>query len=244
MPPVPLLVPRLVLLLASYVPPRLIRSPTGSAACLIPFASLIVSSSCPLPRIARLPASSTSGAGRKRDPHRREDIGGGWRGCLLFSGRREVICCGWRRAVIGGEWRTAAGRGCLLALGSMDGAARSSLFFHLIGSSNRLRHPRVIPSDWLPGHPIDGEVASFPFRPTPSRLPFSACLPGACSPVPGRGMCGLRHDLRWRAGGLVRLLAIVSVPLVPLLISGALWGVLRPISAAYLSALAFLNICH
>lgn len=60
------------------VPARLIRSPRVSLLALSARLSHRLIGS-PLPRIAWLPASSTSRAGRKRDPHRREDIGGGWR---------------------------------------------------------------------------------------------------------------------------------------------------------------------
>ena len=176
--------------------------PTGLAACLIG------SSVRPLPRIAPLPAwtTSRSGAGRKCDPHRREVIGGGWR----TAGGVVVACLSWdgvgrramsseansgRRAVVvaSPSGRAWVGRVLLACLGAAMWAGRFCRFF----SFHRLIQSATVPGS--SNHPIDGEGLSFPFRPTPSRLLFSACLPGACSPVPGRGMCGLRYGLRWRA---------------------------------------------
>ena len=166
---------------------------------------------------------------------------------------------GWRREVIGCGWRRAAG---VMVLLSVRGRPACLPSWRWTGRLGHLFPPPISSAHPIgydpPGHPIDGEGVSFPFRPTPSRLLFSVCLPGACSPVPGRGMCRLRHGLRRRAGGLVRLLAIVPVPLshcvrslvaicsvslASLCLLVALWGVLRAISSAYLSALAFLNIC-
>lgn len=78
----------------------------------------------------------------------------------------------------------------MLVLGAMGGAARSSLLpissAHQIGygspgSSNRLGS-RVIPST--------GRWLSFPFRPTPSRLLFSVCLPWLVPPSPAGGCAG------------------------------------------------------
>lgn len=98
-------------------------------------------------------------------------------------------------------------------------------------------------------HLIDGDWSSFPFRPTPSRLLFSVCLLGACSPVPGRGMRGLRHGLRRLACGLLACVLVyrfaLSLPLVRSLLyalcrsccsflPGVLCGVFMGYSANYL----------
>lgn len=241
-------------LLASYAP-RVSSAhplPTGFAACLIRLSFSSAHRLAFLPRIARLPAPSTSGAGRNHN--RRRGGGGEWLTAaawlLAYPGwRREVIGCGWRRAA--GVMALLSVRGRPACLPSWRWTGRLGHLFSPISSAHPIGYDP-------PGHPIDGEGVSFPFRPTPSRLLFSVCLPGACSPVPGRGMCRLRHGLRRRAGGLVRLLAIVPVPLshcvrslvaicsvslASLCLLVALWGVLRAISSAYLSALAFLNIC-
>ena len=167
-----------------------------SSARLSSSAHRLGSSARPLPRIARLPVSSTREAGRYRVSHRRAG------GCLLV----------WRSAVGGSIIAVVVV--CLLASGRR--AARSFLV-PLIGSSNRQG------IGYGSAHPIGSSphrrrcavgflfFSSFPL--TPSCRLFSACLPGACSPVPGRGMCGPGRGLRRRVWGLVCLLAIVSVSL-------------------------------
>lgn len=200
---------------------------TGSAACLIPFASLIGSSARPC--LVSLCSPLYRQAGRGGD-------------AILIGGRTSAAEGGrsgsWLLACPGGDWR--------------GGSVISSP--HLIGSSNRLRPPRssnhlIIPST--------GRGFLFLFaRPPPacsSRFAYRGLFPR-----PRPGDVGLRDGLRRRACGLVRLLAVVSVPLshcvrslvaiclvslASLCLLGALWGVLRNILTAYLSALAFLNIC-
>lgn len=154
---------------------RLIRSPTGSAACLIPFASLIGSSS-------RLPASYRSAPRPidKRSGAKPQSTAGGG-GEWLTAAAWLLAYPGWRRG--GYRLRMAAGGGsdgvavgeessCLLALGAIDGAARSSLF--PISSA----------------HPIDGEGPSFPLSPDPLPPALLCLLAVACSPVLGRGCAG------------------------------------------------------
>ena len=171
---------------------RLIRSPTGSLlASSARLSRRLIGSHLASYRLAP-PSHPTSGAGRNHNRRRASRrVNGG--GCLLSSdggGRSSATDGNGRRAVIVGEWRTAADHGCLLVLGAMGGAARSSLLpissAHQIGygspgSSNRLGS-RVIPST--------GRWLSFPFRPTPSRLLFSVCLPGLVPPSPAGGCAG------------------------------------------------------
>lgn len=254
--------------------------PTGSAACLIRsplssshrFAPYLVSPGSPYYRQAGRGENAILIGGRTSAAD-----GGRWAVSWLLA------CLGWRREVIGGGWRRA---GCLLVLGRFalgcvavssaadgvgvgvaaclswrgdgwDGSVISSS--HLIGSSNRLRFSpgsshRL--GSWI--IPSTGSWLLFHFSLTPSRLPFSACLPGACSPVLGRGMCGLRHGLRWRAAGCLLAFLVprsaLSLPLVRLLLCdpcrscrsfllGVLWGVLWDILPAILSALAFFKTC-
>lgn len=215
-------------LLASYVPrtsssypfiispalPLPVSSAPHGFRCLPhPFASLIVSSVRPLPRIAWLPVLSTSGAGRKCDPHRREDIGGGWRtvggvvaACLprmASGGHRRWMAAGGLLACLGafcpwmcggvvGGGRCGRGRGCLLVLGGGDGWDGSVISSsHLIGSSNRLRFSpgsshRL--GSWI--IPSTGSWLLFHFSLTPSRLLFSACLPWLVPPSPAGGCAG------------------------------------------------------
>lgn len=215
----------------------------SSAACFL----LIVSSVRPLPRIARLPVSSTSGTGRDENAidcgHRMAG------GCLLAYP-------GWRRGVGGHRRRMAAGVGvgvgCLLASGRwterLDRSSIVPLFLsssHPIGSAPAHPHHLIISST--------GEESSFPFRLTPSRLPFSVCLLWLVPPSPAGGCvsCGMACG-----GGRADCLLAFSSP-VPLVRSllydlcqscrsflpGVLWGVLWVILPAILSALAFLNIC-
>lgn len=203
----------------------------------------LIGSSSRLPasyRSAPRPIDKRSGA----KPQSTAGGGGEWLTAaawlLAYPGwRREVIGCGWRRAA--GVMALLSVRGRPACLPSWRWTGRLGHLFSPISSAHPIGYDP-------PGHPIDGEGVSFPFRPTPSRLLFSVCLPGACSPVPSRGMCRLRHGLRRRAGGLVRLLAIVPVPLshcvrslvaicsvslASLCLLVALWGVLRAISSAY-----------
>lgn len=116
--------------------------PTGSAACLIPFASLIGSSARPC--LVSLCSPLYRQAGRGGDA-----IDGGRRLVMRLAagdGLRLLAFLGWRR-----ERRavSSAADGCgrwLLACPGGDGRGGSVISSpHLIGSSNRLR---------LPGHPI------------------------------------------------------------------------------------------
>ena len=279
--PVSRLVHRLVLLACLICPAGLIRSsshplPTGFAAYLIRSPLLIGSSVRPLPRIALLPVPSTSGAGRyhnrrlasRRAVDRRANGGG----CLLPSdggGRRAGHRCGAAAACLprmgtadgGGSsfgWRADSG-GCLLASGRWtERFDRSLIVSFPISSaqSNRLRFPVRLIS--ISHHLIDGNGFSFPFPPDPLPPALLCLLAGACSPVPGRGRCGLRYGLRWRACGLlacvlisrsalslllVRLLLYAPVSPLCVVLSGALCGDLLAILAAILSALAYFNIC-
>lgn len=132
----------------------------------------------------------------------RSTAGIGWRAAACLP-RMATGCCGRSSTADGcgrGRWR-----GVLACLGAMDGAARSFLdrfSFPLIGSSNRLgpgsfHHP-------ISHHLIDGEEPSFPFRPTPSRLLFSACLLWLVPPSPAGGCEG--YDMGcggWRLTGLL-----------------------------------------
>lgn len=167
--------------------------------------------------------------------------------------------CGCLLTSDGGPLSAADGSGrrvCLLVSGRWTG--RLGHLFSLISSAHPIGSVPGLSAHSISHHLIDVEGLSFPFRLTPSLLLFSVCLLGACSPVPGRGMCWLRYGLRRRAAWAAclrfhlpfrslaaarSLVAIRSMSLVPLFLSGELWGVLRSISAAYLSALAFLNRC-
>lgn len=200
-----------------------------SAACFL----LVGSSARPLPRIARLPAPSTSRTGR--------------RGAI--SGRR-------RRAVIGDVRMAASGwRRLLACLGSMDGAARSFLF-----SSHRLiqlARPRFLSSSHRPISSTWRGIL-FPFRLTPSRLLFSVCLLWLVPPSPAGGCAGC--GMAYGGGRGDCLLAFssphvaLSLPLVRSLLyalrrscrsflPGASLGVLWAFLTAILSALAFLKTC-
>lgn len=133
--------------------------------------------------------------------------------CLIGGGR--LMVSGWRRASGGGR-----GHGCLLASGRWT--ERLGHLFSLISSAHPIGSVPGLSAHSISHHLIDGEGLSFPFRLTPSRLLFSVCLLGACSPVPGRGMCWLRHGLRRRACGLLACVFIsrsaLSLPLVRLLL--------------------------
>ena len=184
-------------LLASYAPAAVFVGSSShplafpSAACFL----LIGSSARPLPRIARLPApfDKRDGAARSAGAHRR--AGGG---CLLASdGGGRMAANGWRRllACLGRQWaagghrrRMAAGGGVASCLPRVEGRSGSIVPRSFLFPSHRLiqsTRPRLLSSSH---RLIDGEEPSFHFRPTPSRRLFSACLLGACSPVPGRGM--------------------------------------------------------
>lgn len=133
---------------------------------------------------------------------------------------------------------------------------------HLFSPSHRLIKSATAP----PGRPIGLAPGSshrrgggflFLFaRPPPACSSRSACLGLFPRPRPGdvlaavwlaaagvRAAC-VRSHLPFRSLAAARsLVAIRLVSLVPLCLPGALWGILWVISAAYLSALAFLNIC-
>ena len=150
---------------------RLIRSPTGSAACFI---RLFFSSAHRLAPCLVSPGS----------PYHRQAGRGG-----------DAILIGVVAAADGVERR----RVLLACLGAMGGAARSSLF--PISSAHPIDYgSRVLPSSY---HPIDGEGAFFSFPPDSLPSALLGLLAVACSPVPGRGMWGLRHGLRQRACGLL-----------------------------------------
>lgn len=183
-------------LLASYVPrasssyPLIISpalplpvssAPHGFRCLPHPFASLIVSSSRPLPRIAWLPVLSTSGAGRKCDPHRREDIGGGWR----TAGGVVVAACLPRMASGAMALLSVRGRPACLSWGRWAGRAVISLP-HLLGSSHRLCPPRVIQSTWPRVIPSTGRGLLFLFaRPPPACSSLLACRDLFPRPRPG-----------------------------------------------------------
>lgn len=189
---------------------RLVPRPVSRLVLLACLVCLTVSSSHPLPPRVLLLASSARLSHRligsppclvspracaSRQAGRGETIGGrrpigGW----IANGWRMLTCLGWRTAaVIGGRaasHRRTDGGGCLLASGRWT--ERLDRFvdrfpFSLIGSSNRLGS---LASFHLSHHLIDGEWSSFPFRPTPSRLLFSACLPGLVPPSPAGGCEG------------------------------------------------------
>ena len=169
---------------------RLIRSPTGSAACFI---RLFFSSAHRLAPCLVSPGS----------PYHRQAGRGG-----------DAILIGVVAAADGVERR----RVLLACLGAMGGAARSSLF--PISSAHPIDYgSRVLPSSY---HPIDGEGAFFSFPPDSLPSALLGLLAGACSPVPGRGMWGLRHGLRRRAAGCLLAFLVprsaLSLPLVRLLL--------------------------
>lgn len=185
--------------------------------------------------------SSSAGGHRRRMAD-----GGRCRGCLLASDG------------VGSDGiAVGAGPSCLLVMGAMGGAGG-----HLSSPS-----PRLIPSAMPPpgssnrlgpgsSHRRGGGFFSFSPDPLPPAL--LCLLAVACSPVLGRGMCGLRHGLRWRAAGCLLAFLVprsaLSLPLVRLLLYdpcrscrsfllGVLWGVLWAILPAILSALAFFKTC-
>lgn len=154
----------------------------------------------PLARIALAPRpiDKRDGARRKRDRLRASD------------GGRLLAYHGWRRGVVGGHRRRMAagvgvGVGCLLASGRwterLDRSSIVSLFpssAHPIGSAPA---PFIIPSLIISS---TGRNLLFPFRPTPSRLLFSACLLWLVPPSPAGGCEG--YDMGcggWRLTGLL-----------------------------------------
>lgn len=163
----------------------------------------------PLPRIDRLPApfDKRDGAAQSAGDHR---LAGGWRRAS-DGWRRLLACLGWRRAAGGHRRRLAAGggrgRGCLLASGRWTGRLGRPLIVsfplsssHPIGSVPAHPHHLIISSLIISstGRP------SFPFRPTPSRLLFSACLLWLVPPSPAGGCEG--YDMGcggWRLTGLL-----------------------------------------
>lgn len=210
--------------------------PTGSAACVIPFASphrLIGSpfaSYRPAPRIIDKRSGekpqSTAGVSRR--------VNGG--GCLLAS--EMAGAAGDHRLRMAGG---SSLRGCDCLLASWRWTGRLG---HLSSPSHRL----IQSTGW-------GLLFLFA-RPLPPAL--LCLLAVTCSPVPGRGMCGLRHGLRWRAAGCLLAFLVprsaLSLPLVRLLLCepcrscrsfllGVLWGVLWAILPAILSALEFFKTC-
>lgn len=162
-------------------------------------------------------------AGRGDTIGERRTDGGRGHDCLLASWRwTDGGGCLPRMAMGGGRSSTADGCGrrawLFACLGAIGGAARSFLdrfSFPIIGSSNRLG-PGSSPSSH---HLIDGgEGVFFSFSPDPLPPTLLGLLALACSPVPGRGMRGLRHGLRRRAGRLLACVlvsrAALSLPLV------------------------------
>lgn len=160
---------------------RLAARPVSRLVLLACLVCLTVSSSHPLPNgfcclphpLASLIGSSVRPLASYRPAPRLSTSG---------TGRND------RRAAA--AHRRTDGGGCLLASGRWT--ERLDRFvdrfpFSLIGSSNRLGS---LASFHLSHHLIDGEGASFPFRPTPSRLLFSACLPGLVPPSPAGGCEG------------------------------------------------------
>ena len=149
------------------------------------------------------------------------------------AGRGETTIDGGRHLVM---WLAADGvAACLSHGGDVGGAARRSSLL----PSHRL----IIPST---------TGGFFSFSPDPLPPALLGLLAVACSPVPGRGMCGLRYGLRRRACGLLACVLIsrsaLSLLLVRLLLyapgsslcvvlSGALCGDLRAILAAILCRL-------
>lgn len=95
-------------------------------------------------------------------------------------GSADGVGCGWR--LDAGVMALLSVRGRPACLTRGDGRGGSVISSpHLIGSSNRLGS-RVIPST--------GRWFLFLFRPTPSRLLFSACLPWLVPPSPAGGCVG------------------------------------------------------
>ena len=230
-------------LLVLYGPAALIGSSSHplafpSAACFL----LIGSSARPLPRIARLPApfDKLDGAGmdRRRSSTRMADGDGyGWR-----TDGGGLLTCSWD----GGGWRMAdGGRGgcCLLVLGMAMGWIGSCVSLSL-SSAHQIDE----------GHGYDSSShrrggAFFFFSPDPLPPALLGLLALACSPVPGRGMCGpvswlaaagvraacLRSHLSFRSLAVARsLVAIRSVSIVPLVPDWGVVGRFMGYSARYL----------
>lgn len=244
-------------LLACLICPRcligsLIRSPFLRRLAFFSSAHrLALASYRPAPRLIdkRNGAARTAGGGR----------------CLVM---RLTAGIGWRAAAAclprmaigdGGGWRTNGGGRLLLAcLVAMDGAARSSLDRSSFHSSSHPIGSAPAPFIISSSHLIDGEGHSFSFSPDPLPPALLGLLAWVCSPVPGRGMRGVRHGLRRRAGRLLACVlvsrAALSLPLVRSLLyalcrscrsflPGASLGVLWAFLTAILSALAFLKTC-
>ena len=174
------------------------------------------------------------------------DEDGGWRRLRMANGWRRAayLFLGWRRMADGG-WRMAgvAVAACLFPGWRWDGSARVFLF----PSHRLIKSTRATATTH---HLIDEEGPSFSFRPTPSRLLFSACLLWLVPPSPAGGCAGLCHGLRRRACGLLACVLIsrfaLSLSLVRSLLydlcqscrsflTGVLWGVLWVILPAILS---------
>ena len=204
-------------------------SPRSSVrpACLPHMCSLRFSSARPLPRIAWLPAPSTSGTGRN---NRR---------------RRRMASVVMTACLPRGDERS----GSIVPRSFLD-----RFHPHRLIQSAR---PRLLSSSHRPISST-GRGILFPFRLTPSRRLFSACLLGLVPPSSAGGCEDLCHGLRRRACGLFACVlvsrAALSLPLVRSLLyalrrscrsflPGASLGVLWAFLTAILSALAFLKTC-
>lgn len=188
--------------------------------CSYVFPAVFVGSSArPLPRIAWLPAPFDKRGGA-------EQSAGGGR-CLVMRltagiGWRAAAACLPRMAMGGGRSSTADGCGrralawLLACLGAMDGAARSFLDRSSFPSSSHPIDEAPAPFIISSSHRRGGTFFSFSPDPLPPAL--LGLLAWGCSPVPGRGMRGLRHGLRRRACGLFACVlvsrAALSLPLV------------------------------
>lgn len=176
---VPRLVPRSALLACLVCLTALIISsaPHGSRCLPPPLASPHRLIGSPLSRIARLPVSSTSGAGRGRNrmaAYRYAADGGRRVGhrCGAAVACLPRMAAGAVGGVIGGGWDGWRALVACLSWGRWAGRLG-----HLSSPSHRL-----IPST--------REGPSFSFRLTPSRLLFSVCLPWLVPPSPAGGCAG------------------------------------------------------
>ena len=195
-------------------------------------------------RIVRLPVRSTSWTGR-------EWIGGGhrrgWRMETVTDGERMAAGCLLVPGMAAdGGWRMAdGGRGgcCLLVPGMAMGWIGSCVSLSL-SSAHQIDE----------GHGYDSSShrrggAFFFFSPDPLPPALLGLLALACSPVPGRGMCGpvswlaaagvraacLRSHLSFRSLAVARsLVAIRSVSIVPLVPDWGVVGRFMGYSARYL----------
>ena len=156
---------------------------------------------------------------------------------------------------VGDGVAVGSGVGCLLAArGGGNGAGRLCYFFF----SSHPSRPIGLGLG-SSAHPIGKGGASFPFSPDPLPSAFLGLLTSGLFPRPRPGdvrawgmACGgglvacppACFRVRFAYSAIARSLAAIRpVSLASLCLPGALCGVLRAISAAYLSALAFFNIC-